>query len=124
VAVVDHANHALAADFHFDANGLRARVDGILEQLFDDNCGRSTTSPAAILFAPLPEYAYPTHPTLIAAFELVSLRNAQTRLVENGHPCVKLPLKVLTLYGGTIVGGIGECSRRRPTIIESSVRAV
>ena len=35
VTIVDHANHALAADFHFDANGLRTRVDGILQQLFD-----------------------------------------------------------------------------------------
>jgi len=31
VTVVDHADHALAADFHFDANGLRARIDGILQ---------------------------------------------------------------------------------------------
>src|SRR5207249_5277952 len=36
VAVVDHADHALAADFHFDANRLRASIDGIFEQLFDD----------------------------------------------------------------------------------------
>jgi len=34
MTVVNHADHALAADFHFDANGLRARIDGILEQFF------------------------------------------------------------------------------------------
>src|SRR5712691_1940324 len=34
VTIVDHANHALAADFHLDANRLRARIDGIFQQLF------------------------------------------------------------------------------------------
>ena len=34
MAIVDHADHALAANFHFDANGLRARVDGVLQQFF------------------------------------------------------------------------------------------
>ncbi len=35
VAVVDDADHALAADFGFDANGLRAGVQRVFEQLFD-----------------------------------------------------------------------------------------
>src|SRR5882762_4877841 len=34
VAIVNHADHALAAHFHFDANGLPARIDGVLKQFF------------------------------------------------------------------------------------------
>ena len=34
VTIIDHANHALAADLHFDTNRLRTRVDGILQELF------------------------------------------------------------------------------------------
>src|SRR5260370_34034196 len=36
VAVVDDANHALAAGFDFDANGFGAGVEGVLKQLLDD----------------------------------------------------------------------------------------
>ena len=36
VPIVDDANHALAAGFDFDANGLRTGVERVLEQLFDD----------------------------------------------------------------------------------------
>ncbi len=47
VAVIDHANHALAADFGFNADGLRASVQRIFQQLFHyrsrtfDNFARS-----------------------------------------------------------------------------------
>src|SRR6266550_2809327 len=34
VTIIDHANHALAADLHFDTNRLRTCVDGILQELF------------------------------------------------------------------------------------------
>src|SRR5580704_15504604 len=39
VAIVDHANHALAASFDLDADGLRAGVERILEQLLHDGRG-------------------------------------------------------------------------------------
>ena len=39
MAVVDDANHALAAGFDFDANGFRAGVQRILEQLLHDGRG-------------------------------------------------------------------------------------
>ena len=39
VAVVDDANHALAAGFDFDADGFGAGVERVFEQLFDDGGG-------------------------------------------------------------------------------------
>ncbi len=39
VAVVDDANHALAAGFDFDANGFCAGVEGVFEELLDDGGG-------------------------------------------------------------------------------------
>ncbi len=38
-AVVDHANHPLAARFHFDANRARARIQRIFEQLLHHRRG-------------------------------------------------------------------------------------
>ena len=37
--IVDHADHALAALLDFDANGVRAGVNGVFEQLFHHRCG-------------------------------------------------------------------------------------
>ncbi len=39
VAVVDDANHALAARFDFDANSFCAGVERVFEQLLDDRGG-------------------------------------------------------------------------------------
>jgi len=39
VAVVDDANHALAAGFDFYANGFRRRLERVFEELFDDGGG-------------------------------------------------------------------------------------
>ena len=39
VAVVNDADHPLAADFRFDANRLRASIQRIFEQLFDNRSG-------------------------------------------------------------------------------------
>ena len=36
VAIVDDADHALAAGFDFDANRVRAGIERVFEQLFDD----------------------------------------------------------------------------------------
>ncbi len=38
VAVVNHANHALAAGFGFDLDGARAGIERVFEQLFYDGC--------------------------------------------------------------------------------------
>ena len=35
MTIVDHADHALAAGFDFDANRIRAGIERIFEQLFD-----------------------------------------------------------------------------------------
>src|SRR5208282_3562873 len=39
VAVVDDADHPLAADFRLHANGLRPGVQRVFEQLFNDRSG-------------------------------------------------------------------------------------
>ena len=39
MAVVDDADHALAAAFHFDANRFRPGVERIFEKLLDDGGG-------------------------------------------------------------------------------------
>src|SRR5271154_2275847 len=39
VAIVNDANHPLAADFGFNTNRLRARVQRVFEQLFDNRSG-------------------------------------------------------------------------------------
>ncbi len=51
MAVVNDADHALAADFRFDANRLRSGIERVFGNSFTTEAGRSTTSPAAILFA-------------------------------------------------------------------------
>ena len=67
VTVVDHANHALAADFHFDANGLRARVDGVLQQLFHHRCrALDNLARGDFIRHCFRQYAYSAHFSLIA----------------------------------------------------------
>jgi len=48
---VDHADHALAAELPLRRDRLRARVNGILQQLFHPPTLAADNSPAAILFA-------------------------------------------------------------------------
>jgi len=50
VTVVDHADHAFAADFH-RRESSSTRVDGVLQQLFDDRCRPLDNFCRAILFA-------------------------------------------------------------------------
>ena len=50
-AVVDHANHPLAARFDFDAIERAPASSAFSSSSFTTEAGRSTTSPAAILFA-------------------------------------------------------------------------
>jgi len=49
--VIDHANHPLAAGFHFNANRLSPASIAFSSNSLTTDAGLSTTSPAAILFA-------------------------------------------------------------------------
>ena len=48
VAIVRDADQLASAGFNLDANAMCSGIERVLQQLFDDGRGRSTTSPAAI----------------------------------------------------------------------------
>src|SRR4029077_18230194 len=62
MAVIDHADHALAASFHFDANRLGAGVERVFKELFHDRRGTFDNFPRGnFIRHRLRQYAYSAH---------------------------------------------------------------
>ncbi len=86
VAVVNHADHALAAHFHFNPNGFRSRIDGVFEQLFHhrrrplDNFARRD-----FIRHRLRQYAYPAHDVLMAVQNIIARLSSQALLQFQAH---------------------------------------
>src|SRR6267143_118584 len=80
VTIIDHADHALTANFHFDANGVRAGVQRVFEQLLHHRRGPlDNFARRDFIGHRFRQYAYAAH------FSLIAIPNWTSRSLSTGE---------------------------------------